>query len=415
MKKRLAKGMVLVLAAVLLLTVPGLVGCGGGGAVELPQIKIGILTDFTGPASFAVRPTLNAFMDCLKLAVADGTIEGATVKFYTYDQRTDYSRTPPGYVWLKGQGVVMMNIISPTDRQMLRDKFAADQMPVFGSGPVEGEASVDPWTFLGNASNGEEMEILMQWVMDNWDYAGKGRPPKIGHKTWNISSGTYHQAGIDRMLAWYPDKFSFAGVEKSPTSQSSWAAEVAKFKDCDYIIITTSGPQTTTFIKEARDRNYAGVLLGCQDSFPGYWDLVEGAVLADKIGTCYDMVFSPWWNTDCELVRGAKRGVMTYHAGEADAMLRASGGVSGWMYGLLTVDAINRAIGAVGGAENLTGAAIRDAFLATNLSIDGYPRPLKFTDTDHVAVHEALVYKFNAALPNKWEAVSDWIKARSAQ
>ncbi|MCX5998187.1 MAG: hypothetical protein NTU41_00980, partial [Chloroflexi bacterium] len=76
------------------------------------------------------------------------------VKFYSYDQRTDYSRTTPGYIWLKGQGVAMMNIISPTDRQMLSPKFAEDQMPIMGSGPVEGQTVVDPWTFCGYGSNG---------------------------------------------------------------------------------------------------------------------------------------------------------------------------------------------------------------------------------------------------------------------
>ncbi|MCX5998188.1 MAG: ABC transporter substrate-binding protein [Chloroflexi bacterium] len=258
------------------------------------------------------------------------------------------------------------------------------------------------------------MEILLQWVMNNWDYAGKGRAPRIGHNTWNIASGTYHQAGIDRMLQWYPDKFDWAGVQMAPTSQSAWASEIAKFKTCDYIIITTSGPMTTSFIKEARDRGYTGVFLGCNDSFPGYWDLIESAVPADKIGTCYLMAWYPWWSTDCAFTRGAKEAVMTYHASESAALLRSSGPMGGWLFGLITVDALKRAIETVGGAENLTGAAIRDAFMATNLTVDGYPRAFKFTDTDHAAVHEAIICKFDASLPEKWVQVGPWIRSRSA-
>jgi len=412
MSKRRAKLVALILSVVVLLGIPGLVGCGGGEAVELPVIKIGVLTDFTGPASFAVKPMVNGVMEYLKLAVEDGTIQGADVKIITYDQRTDYARTPPGYIWLKGQGVVMMNILSPTDRLMLKDKFEPDRMPVFGS-TLDEDAPANPWIFCYGLSNGMELEVLLQWVMNTWDYAGKGRPPKIGHNSWNIASATFHQVGIDRMLQLYPDKFNFAGLSKAPMGQSSWAGEVAKFKDCDYIYISTSGAMTTTFIKESRDRGYTGVFLGCQDSFPGYFDLVEAALPADKIGECYMEVPTCWWNEDNAFIRGAKEAVQRFHPGEAAAMMRNSGPTAGWLTGMLIADAIKRAIATVG-AENVDGPALQQAFLATNLTVDGFPFPLKYTDKNHAAVNAMKVYKFDGALPNKWKAVSgDWIEAIS--
>ena len=81
--------------------------------------------------------------------------------------------------------------------------------------------------------------------------------------------------------------------------------------------------------------------------------------------------------------------------------------------GIMTVDALKRAIEAVG-AENLDGDAIRDSFLATNLTVGGFPYPFKYKEGDHAAVHEMRVFKYNPSI-NNWEGVSDFITARSLQ
>ena len=411
MKKRLAKVVVLVLAAALLLTVPGLVGCGGGTSAESRQIIIGILTDFTGPASFAVRPTMDGYMDGFKWFQENDPIPGVEIKFITYDQRTDPGRVPAGYQWLKGKGATMMYIISPTDRSLLADKFTQDQMPCEGSSLDELSPN-HPWSFAGWGSNGMEMETAMQWVMDHWDYSGKGRSPKIGHLSWTSASGKFHQWGADRMLQWYPDKFDWKGEEAVPMGTSTFAGEVAKLKDCDYIWITPAGTMPAFFVKEARARGYTGALLGGSNAFSGYWNLIRDAVAADQLYESYQIQWWPWWNEDLPLIDTAREIVLAYHADDTEARLSHSGPFSGLMNAMMAIEALKHAVAAVG-AENVDGPAIRDGFLAINMTVEGFGNVWRYTEKNHCLVRTMRMFKWDIAAADWKDTNTGWISPRS--
>ena len=416
MGRRVAKVVALILAGVLLLSLAGLVGCGEDEEGEKKtEIVIGVLTDFTGPACFAVKPTIDAFMDAFKLAEEKGEFGDVKIKFITYDQRTDYSRTKPGYIWLKGQGAIMMSIISPTDRSILAEDFGPDEMPIIGSSLDEGSPD-HPWTFNGYGSNGHETEAILQYIMDTWDYgtdANPKDPPKIGHQGWVLSSTIFHQDGIDRMLEWYPDKFDFVALVRAPMGTATWAAEINKLIDCDYIFFSTVGTMTSTFIKEARQRGYKGAFISGTNAFPGYWDLVTAVLPADELYDCYCGLWTPWWDADIPFIDGARESVETYHAGDA-ARLRSSGPLSGWQMGVFGVDALKRAIEAVG-AENIDGPAIRDAFLATNLTVQGFEEAWQFREGYHGLIRQMKMFKWNQT-GEDWEDTGDpWITPRSLQ
>lgn len=411
MSRRVTKVVALVLAGVLLVGSAGLAGCGEDEETG-PEIVIGVLTDFTGPACFAVKPCIDGFIDAFELAEERGEFGEATIKFITYDQRTDYSRTKPGYIWLMGQGVVMMSIISPTDRSILAADFGSDQMPVIGSSVDEGSPD-HPWTFNGYGSNGHEAEAVMQWIMDTWDYEGNGRNPKIGHLGWVLESTVFHQDGIDRMLEWYPGKFDFVGVERAPMGTATWAVEVDRLKDCDYIFFSTVGTMTSTFIREARQRGYEGAFISGTSAFPGFWDLVTAVVPAGELYDCYCAMWMPWWDADIPFINGARESIEIYHAGEA-ARLRSSGPISGWQMGLFGVDALKRAIEAVG-AENVDGAAIRDALLATNMTVEGFGEAWQFREGYNGILREMKMFKWNQ-VGEDWEDMGHpWITPRSLQ
>ena len=128
MDRRFVKVVGVILAAVLLLTMSGLASCGGTDESEGHEIRIGILTDFTGPAAFAARQATNAIIDYFRLLEETDPIPGVKVKIITYDTRSDFSRVVPGYLWLKGQGAVLVYPISGDDLTMLEPRLARDEI-----------------------------------------------------------------------------------------------------------------------------------------------------------------------------------------------------------------------------------------------------------------------------------------------
>lgn len=409
MRNRLTKILVLVLSGVLLISLPGLAACGGDDDTgEEKEILIGILTDFTGPAASAVKPTVDGFMEYIELMQERDPIPGVEIKFITRDQRTDYSRTVPGYIWLKGRGVDTICILSPTDRTGMAARFGEDKMPVFGSGLTDAFPANDfEWNVWG--TNGHEVEALMQWVMDtDWDYAGEGRPPKIGHLGWILDSTDFHQTGIDYAIQANPGKFEFVGLEKAPMGTSAWTIEVNNLMESDYIVVSVVGGMMASFIKDARLMGYEGNFLSGTNAFPGYWDLARAIVQpADQLYGSYFANWSPWWDEDVQFIRDAKEIVNRWHADEAESLFKGTPGLSGPMMGLMVFDALKRAVADVG-IEELDGDAINDAFAETNLVVDGFGNTWKFGDDYHALLSTLRIMEWNTEDVN-WVTVSDWI------
>ncbi len=87
MKRRRAGLAILVLLVALLVAVPALAGCGGGGKGEEETILIGIMADFTGVAGTAMQPTIKAMEDYLTKVVpaSDNPFDGVRVKFTRFN------------------------------------------------------------------------------------------------------------------------------------------------------------------------------------------------------------------------------------------------------------------------------------------------------------------------------------------
>jgi ABC-type branched-subunit amino acid transport system substrate-binding protein len=402
MKGKLWRGIALVLLSLALITVSGLVGCAKDETGDR-EIVIGILTDFTGAGSFAIKPTVEAMQDYFKMIQEEGQLPGARVKFVTYDTKLDYSRVMPGYESLKAKGVVMMHVLNPADKDIVTIKATEDKMPVVSSQETTGHERRE-WVFNAYAPISTEVEAILQYLMEDWDYDTKG-PIKIGHLGWMLETTDYHQEGIDNIMEEYPGKFEFIGLERAPMGTSSWAGEISKLKSCDYILMSAVGSMMATFIRESRDRGYEGGFLSGINAFPGYWDNARAIVPAANLYECYYAGQWPWWNEDVEFIDSLKSAVQKYRAGDA-ARFRSSGPITGWCWGWFMADAVKRAVDKVG-AENVDREAIKEALETTNLTVDGFGNVWNL-DKGQFFVWQKKVFKWNITTSD-WEAVSNWI------
>jgi len=95
-----------------------------------------------------------------------------------------------------------------------------------------------------------------------------------------------------------------------------------------------------------------------------------------------------------------------YYPDATESMMRTSGPAQGWKYGMIAVDAIRRVVEKVG-AENVDGAAIRDALLETDITVEGWGSPWRCTEDSHFFAGAQRMYEWIPA-EEKWVVASGW-------
>jgi len=377
MRRRRAGLAILVLLVALLTALPGLAGCGGGGGGEEIVIKLGVLADFTGTAGSAMQPTIQAFEDYLQKVVpnSDNPLpDKVKVEFTHFDTQLNYSKTVPGYLELKSRGVDLMIIMNAQDRELLQDRPDDDGMPTIGTMGLQSMLAKD-WMLTTWSPIQSQGEVEMLWIMDDWDYEGQGRSPKVGHLGYNLVSSDYYQEGIDavRNDPANAGKFTWAGFEEGTLGNVSWGSQVGRLKSCDYIIVSVAGPMLSSFVSQARAGGYTGAFLTGMEGFPGFWPLVTDQIGSmDQLYDCFYVAWWRWWNEDVPLIQDCKDYIAdTYTGDEATELLGTSSTISGWELGIAVEQAIRNAIEKVG-AENVDKAALKDGMNAIDLQIEGY-------------------------------------------
>ena len=376
----------------------------GGKDVDKVTLPVGILTDFTGPAVSLTTPLVYGFIDGMTTANESGSIPGLELEGITYDQRSQPGRVPGGYVWLRGQGAEVMMVLSPTDRTILADRFAADETACLGFNLVDGLPN-HPWMYDIVGSMGHDAEAAMMYIKEKWDYAGMGRNPRVGLLGFVRETEEEKQRGVDRVLALYPDKFDWVGAEMAPITTKAWAVEVANLKGCDYIYMAATGPGLVSFMREARDRGYEGSFVGDNSSFAGFFGLARLSISADQLYGCHLVRALPMWNEEIPFVNTVRQLVQRYRPDKADGLMSNTGYVDGVMLAQILADAVKRAVANVG-AENVDGTAMRDALRATDIdmSAEGFlGGRWHYTEDFHCLTVVQKAYDWNV-VAQEWEA-----------
>jgi len=403
---KLTKVVALVLLGVILATVPGLVGCGGGGEPGVKEIKFGWVWDFTGRAAKGTTELLGGMQDYLRmLDETDNPLPGVKIKVLTYDGRSEASRVLAGYVWMKGQGADLISC-APHDVAMLRPSFEADKIPFFISSTMNVNLDSE-WVVSQYGSPESQLEVILQWIQDNWqNYPTK---PKVGFV--GLAGVPFYVAQRDTVEKWaatnHADKFQWVGAEMAPSTTTSWAVEISKLKTCDYIMVGMSGPPLASFLIEAKNRGVTSVLAGPLESYLAFWGLVKGAVPESALDGVISGYFYLWWNEDEPVVNAVKEWAPKYHTqAEMNNMYQGTGELMGWALGMIVEDAVRRAVANVG-AENVDGIALLQALKEVNMTVEGFPIPWKVSAKANAILRAVQLLKYSASAGD-WQLLQDW-------
>jgi len=408
MRNRLIKMMAVVLAGVMLLTVPGLVGCGEDGKGGKPEIVIGFLGDLSGPGAFAVAQTHDGAKYYMTRYVQEtNMIPEVNIKWIGYDSKGDRGRVQPGYKWLRGQGADLITTISGDEAAILATELQKDRIPDMSAQSSMSIFGSD-WAYGMLPPPASQGQGIMHWISENWDFGqGKAKVGLMGLGPLIISREILEYALP--IVEANPDKYEWLGAEMVPYGTTAWASEIDHLKSCDYIIVTAIGASMATFMKEARARGYQGQFVGCMESLLAFWELVrdivppedlDGAVASNPYIMWDEDV--PWANTMVEYVE------KWFSPEEAAHMYMVVGWIGGWANGTIMAASIKKAVETVG-AENVDGQAIRDALATIQLDIEGAGNIWKVGDGINSYNQTLRMWQYSAST-DKWGVITDWYR-----
>jgi ABC-type branched-subunit amino acid transport system substrate-binding protein len=380
-------------------------GCGKGGEEKgKVTITIGHISDMTGPASPALVPITYAVRDLA--SYFSETIPGVNLKVVEYDDQYNPSRDVPGYDWVRSKGAQVVIGALPTLGETLKSFAERDKVPYFSMSSTK--TMIDPpgWVFCNQVPGEEEMGILLQWLSENdWDYS-EGTP-KIGAVGWAEPATLSYHDGIRQYVQGHSDKFTLGALRTAPMGVSTWTAEVAATKDCDYVLVPSTGTSITTFQEQYRAAGGKAKFIwnGAQTAYIGLivnalgWDAIDGIPMT---------ISYLWWtDTGSQLAALANELLDTYRPEKADSLRRAG---TGYLAGVCLTypmfDIIAATVERVG-AKNVTGQAIYDTAITYDRETpDG--QGVSFTAGKRAGFDYMVIYRVDAAKRDMVRA-SDWL------
>jgi len=414
--KNLAKTLTVVLLVLVLVGTLGVaVGCGGGGGGGAVTIKMGVVTDLTGPASPALRPIVEVYVDTARYYNDHNLIPGVKIKLSMWDTHFDSARIIPGYDWLKEQGAKVIITFIATDAEVLKPFAERDKIPVLTTGEPGSIENPPGWLFATSGFAGEGMYTMLKWVWDNeWDHS-KG-PAKIGYGGWNTNVDQTKQDAIKNYAAAHPDQFTYVRCSLSPSGTADFTSVAATLKDCDYL--SGSAPHIAYLVRDylATGQTKAK-LLDCDGGLSSIlafmvrmngWQCMDGAISMMQCLGLEERDISPLTQRMYDMLLRYRTGggdLSKY----ADHLIYAAAGASATA---VAFDILNRCIREVG-AENFSSQAYYDA--AIKYQTDGelwesYP-VMGFSQTRRHLGQLFAIWKVNAAEQSfKW--IGEWVETR---
>jgi len=382
--KMTSKSLIL-LALVLLVTLPLMVACGDDDETAEPtatttptetpkkdvNIKIGLLTDMTGPAAAALIPVDQGLKDVVRYFNENDLIPGANLEIISYDTQYDPSKDIPGYEFLSDKKVSFFYAGVPSAPITNKPRIDSDKKVFFSLTAAEPMYNPPGYTFSINIPADAFVYTMLDWLANNDPNFPTDRPAKIGAVGAEGPYAEVLQGGIKAYCNAHPDQYEWVAGFLLSWQAVDFGTEVEVLRNCDYVMPPSTGTDIPGFMKQYRDNGGKGRFLGTDAQLAYLGFLVQGAGYDVMDGMLFALPYT-WWNEDAPVCNLAKQLLSEYHpAGEA-AQLKESGGAyrGGFTQGYGTISIVAEAINKVG-PENFNSQVLYETCVGYKTSIDG--------------------------------------------
>ncbi|TVQ95364.1 MAG: ABC transporter substrate-binding protein [Desulfovibrionales bacterium] len=145
----------------------------------LAQIKIGVLSDLSGPTSDVGRPYADGVRHCVEYLNKHGGIGGQRIEMLQVDYAYNVQQAIAAYNRFKGQGIVALQGWGTADTEALVRFVARDEIPTYSASYSAhlADPKVAPFNFFIAADYSTQARAALQYFHDNWT---EDRPIRLG-------------------------------------------------------------------------------------------------------------------------------------------------------------------------------------------------------------------------------------------
>ena len=155
----------------------------------------------------------------------------------------------------------------------------------------------------------------MEWISQNWgSYPTKPKIAFIGLS--GVSFYISQEATVREWMAAHPDQFEWLGSQFVPSTVTSWALEIEKYKKADFIFASMSGPPLVSLVKEARARGYTKKFVGPSETFFSFYMLMRAGVSPADLNNLIAGTYTPWWNDSNSFMDEVETYAEKYHSAD---------------------------------------------------------------------------------------------------
>ncbi|THB70074.1 MAG: ABC transporter substrate-binding protein [Desulfovibrio sp.] len=137
---------------------------------ELQELKIGVLSDLSGPTGDVGNPYAEGVMDCIAYLNANGGVGGYEIVAYQEDYAYDVQKALTYYEQFKNKGIVALQGWGTGDTEALMSFVAQDEIPTLSASYSAHltDPNTAPYNFFVAADYTTQMRAALKYFADNW-------------------------------------------------------------------------------------------------------------------------------------------------------------------------------------------------------------------------------------------------------
>jgi branched-chain amino acid transport system substrate-binding protein len=413
--QRQVKVVFAVLMLVALLTMV-LAGC--GQAAQAPKeddsknpLKIGWLTDLTGPIASSCIPQMESGTDYVETINAQGGVQGHPIEYVTVDTKYDNDLAVAGFEKMCTQDNVLI-VGSVSANFMSVCKPIAERYKIPLSGPTEYGSilpvSQNQYVFGNGPAYADYYRCSLNWIKDNWK---KADPPRIAIMGVDLAFSKSCIKGVKWMLE-NELKWPIVATEWMSVSSTDATSQVTNIKNAkpDYVVLCSTGTPQIIFHKTAKAMGLTDSTI-ILDTFLSSIPLFRMADRAAMVGVInhIPVAIYPQMADDVPMLKTIAAIHKKNRMGTTLDWVR----ISAYANAIASVEAFDQAINKWG-FSNLTGEKMKEFWETgmTGNNVHGLGAPNEWSPTNHVTSHDCIIVKttetYDVDILYKWYHMPPW-------